>query len=115
MASTNKKNGSSRPPKATVGKTQTITASATLGSTATVVFASSASGAKTLTLPAAAKSAGREVTVVKTGASGTIVIDPAASEQIDGASTFTLTAAKDTATIVCNGTAWYVTAKIIAA
>ena len=114
MASSTKKNGSSQPLKATIGKVQTVTANTTVGATTSLVVASSSSGAKTMTLPAAAVSAGRKITFVKSGASGTIVIDPNASEQVDGASTFTLTAAKDTATIVCDGTAWHVVAKIIA-
>lgn len=70
----------------------------------------------TLTLPAAAVSTGLEYTFVKaTSDAAAITIDANASEVINGATTLaTMDAQYDTATIVCNGTAWYITHKIIA-
>lgn len=114
MASATTKNGSSKPFVPSTGAIQVLTANAALADNTTFVKASSASGAKTLSLPAAARFPGREVTVFKEGGSGTIVIDPNASEQIDGATTLTLAAAKDVVTIISIGTAWVVKSKVIA-
>lgn len=114
MASATTKNGSSKPFVPSTGTIQVLTANAALADNATFVKATSASGAKTLTLPAAARFPGREFTVYKTDGTGTIVIDGNASEQIDGATTLTLAAAKDVVTLISIGTAWVVKSKVIA-
>lgn len=114
MASATTKNGSSKPFVPSTGTIQVLTANAALADNTTFVKATSASGAKTLTLPAAARFPGREVTVYKTDGTGTIVIDGNASEQVDGATTLTLAAAKDVVTLISIGTAWVVKSKAIA-
>lgn len=63
------------------------------------------SGTWTLSLTAAATlGAGFAVAVRNTG-SGTITVDPASTEQVDGATTISL-AAGEAAILVCTGTAW---------
>ena len=70
-----------------------------------------------LNLPAAATAgAGAWCTLVKTGASGALTIEPDGSETIDGAANNNeMDAANDSMTIVCDGSAWYIAAKKIAA
>jgi hypothetical protein len=72
--------------------------------------------ALTVTLPAAADCAGGKLTFKKTSADAqAVTIDGNASETIDGSANFAACdAANDTVTIVCDGSAWYVVAKIIA-
>jgi hypothetical protein len=73
-------------------------------------------GALTLTLPAAASCANGRLTFKKTSAdAAAVTIDGNASETIDGSANFAACdAANDTVTMVCDGTAWYIVAKIIA-
>ncbi len=68
-----------------------------------------------LNLPAAAiAGAGGWCTIVKSGASGVLTIDPNASETIDGAATnVEMDAANDSITIVCDGSGWIIVAKKI--
>ena len=70
----------------------------------------------TLTLPTAASAAGLEYTFFKaTSAASAITIDGAGSETINGAANVaTMDAQYDTITMVSNGTAWFVTHRIIA-
>jgi hypothetical protein len=80
------------------------------------VLVVSNSGTMTLTLPTAASAAGLEFTFIKaTAAAWAITLDGDASETINGATTLaTMDAQYDTITIVSNGTAWFVTHRIIA-
>ena len=73
-------------------------------------------GTMTLTLPTAALAAGLQYTFIKaTSDAAAITLDGAGSETINGATTVaTMDAQYDTITIVSNGTAWYVTHRIIA-
>lgn len=114
MASSGASKGSTPQLKADVGKTETVTADTTVGSTTSTVFASSSSGAKTMTLPLAAKAEGRSIKFVKTGSSGTIVVDGNGSETINGSANFTLTAQYDSVEVTSNGTEWFVTARYLA-
>lgn len=59
-------------------------------------------------LPAATAGDGFVVTIKNTGASGTVTIDGNASETIDGATTLSLPAQNDVATLRCDGTGWHV-------
>jgi hypothetical protein len=72
---------------------------------------------RTLTLPAAATSAGAWYTVVKTSAdAAAVILDGNADETINGAATFAeIDAQYDSATVVCDGTEWWVVSKNIAA
>ena len=65
--------------------------------------------ARVITLPPAADCAGHFLTVVKNGvAAFSVTLDANAAETIDGATTLVLTAtaARDRATIYCDGTTW---------
>jgi len=70
----------------------------------------------TVTLPAAADCAGGKLTFKKTSADAqAVTIDGNASETIDGSANFAACdAANDTVTIVCDGSAWQIVAKVIA-
>ena len=46
------------------------------------------------------------------GAANNVTIDPNGAELIDGAATYTLSALNASAMIQCNGTGWYVLAKV---
>jgi hypothetical protein len=72
--------------------------------------------ARTLTLPAAADCAGRFLTVKKTSAAAfAVTLDGNGAETIDGAATFAAQdAAYDTVTMLSDGTAWHIIAKMIA-
>ena len=70
----------------------------------------------TLTLPAAASSTGLEFTFIKaTSDAAAITIDGNSNETINGSANIaTMDAAYDTISMVCNGTTWYITHKIVA-
>jgi lysophospholipase L1-like esterase len=73
----------------------------------------SASSTLTVTLPAAASNAGRKYTIKKIDdTANTVVVDANASETIDGATTQTLTSQFDAITIQCNGTSWFILARV---
>jgi hypothetical protein len=91
-------------PAATGPRTVTTTTTAAPGD---VLLADATGGAFTVNLPPAA---GRGTIIVKrinTGANA-VTIDASGSEQIDGALTLALTVAEQSATLVSNGTAWFV-------
>ena len=91
-------------------KTRTVTTtSATLGEE-TVVFVDdeTAGGTVTLNLPVAANVSGRLYYIKKLGTTGSIVIDPNASETIDGGATVTILLALNSVTIISNGTSWFI-------
>ena len=67
------------------------------------------SGNTTLNLPAAASSSGVEFLIKKTDSNATTVtLDGNASEEIDGATTFTITEQYASYTIICDGTGWLI-------
>jgi uncharacterized protein YqkB len=81
----------------------------TLDTTYDVVLCNCAGGAITLNLPAVATSEGFEYTIKKIDSSANAVtIDGNASELIDGATTQTINYQWTSATIVCDGSAWYI-------
>lgn len=93
--------------------TTTTLATSDLDST---IFADTQAGAFTVTLPAAASCKGRRLTFVRTG-SGTnaLTIDGNASENVDGSATHAACdAARDTVTIECDGSNWFIVAARIA-
>jgi hypothetical protein len=73
------------------------------------ILADSTSGAITINLPTAAILAGRIFVFKRVNAgANNVVIDPAASETIDGAATYTLSAQWASVTIISNGTNWFI-------
>lgn len=66
-------------------------------------------GTQTVNLPAAASNTGRILQVKKTGATGTVTIDPNASETIDGSTTLVLATQYESVTITCDGSGWSIT------
>jgi hypothetical protein len=87
----------------------TVGGSTTLTSSNSVVLVNT--GTATITLPGAAFAPGRQYTVKKISATaGTITVDGAGSETIDGALTHALTALNEYVTIVSNGTGWFIVA-----
>ena len=95
-------------------KTQASSVTLTVAEAGIITVANTST--MTLVLPAAASSTGLEFTFIKTTSDAQVItIDGNASETINGATTFTsLDAQYDSVTIVCNGSAWYITAKNIA-
>lgn len=87
----------------------TITGSTTLTATQSTVLVNN-SGSVTITLPAASGCSGRIYVIKKvSAASNDVVIDPNASELIDGTSTSkTLTLQWSSVIIQSNGTSWFV-------
>jgi hypothetical protein len=84
----------------------TITGTTTLDATYYVVLCSSGSPF-TVNLPAAASNTGR-VYFIKNINTGTVTIDGNASETIDGATTYSLSAQYQGVLIVSNGTNWFI-------
>lgn len=98
-------------PGATVASRLTLSYTLETGLSATVVSSVTAfsnTGAVTAILPAASAATGRQYIVKKTGSGGTVTVDPAAAETIDGAATFALTAQYETVTLVSNGSNWWI-------
>jgi len=94
---------------ATRGAIRTITATGSIVSGDYAILANSTSGAITINLPTAAILAGRIFVFKRVNAgANNVVIDPAASETIDGAATYTLSAQWASVTIISNGTAWFI-------
>lgn len=74
-----------------------------------VINVDATGGAVTITLPASAHIAGKTYTITKTDGTGNAVtIDGNGSETINGATTKVLAAQYDKATIISNGTGWYI-------
>ncbi|RPH31967.1 MAG: hypothetical protein EHM93_11200 [Bacteroidales bacterium] len=88
-----------------INKISTITEESTLDDTYNIVLCD---GTFTIYLNDVSTNAGRVYTIKNIG-SGTITINPYNSDMIEGASTYTLIANKSVV-IVCNGSAWYITA-----
>ena len=94
---------------ATRGAYRSVTTSGNVVSGDYLIIADATGGAITMTLPPAALVPGR-IYVFKRINSGAnaVVIDPNASETIDGAATYTLSAQWNSVTIMSNGTAWFI-------
>lgn len=86
-----------------------VTASGSVVSGDYLIVADATGGAITMALPPAALVPGRIYAFkrVNSGANA-VVIDPNASETIDGAATYTLSAQWNSVTIMSNGTAWFI-------
>ena len=94
---------------ATRGAIRTITATGSIVSGDYAILANSTSGAITINLPTAAILAGRIFVFKRVNAgANNVVIDPAASETIDGAATYTLSAQWASVTIISDGTNWFI-------
>jgi len=94
---------------ATRGAVRAITATGPIISGDYAILANATSGAITIDLPTAAILPGR-IFVFKRMNSGAnnVVIDPAATETIDGAATYTLSAQWASVMIISNGTNWFI-------
>lgn len=94
---------------ATRGAYRSVTATGNVVSGDYLIIADATGGAITMALPPAALVPGR-IYVFKRINSGAnaVVIDPNASETIDGAATYTLSAQWNSVTIMSNGTAWFI-------
>lgn len=86
------------------GKSGDYTATATDG----VLAVDTTGGNVTITLPAASGNAGLVLTMKKTVAANSLIIDGNGAETIDGAANVTLTAQYDYRTVVCNGSNWLI-------
>jgi len=67
-----------------------------------------ATGNVTINLPAVATNTGRILHIKKIGNSYNVILDGNASEEIDDATTQTMTSQYDSITIMCDGTAWWI-------
>jgi hypothetical protein len=86
---------------------KTTTYSATLADD--VILASTAGGTWTLSLFAASGNSGKVLKIKKTNSEfDALVIDPNASETIDGAGSYTLYTLNEEVTLVCDGSNWVV-------
>jgi hypothetical protein len=63
----------------------------------------------TLTLPLAAESEGRIITVKAVDAGNSVIVDGNGSETVDGAANSDLTTDHNHVTVVCDGAAWHIT------
>lgn len=94
---------------------RTVTGNTTMDADYSMLLVNN-SGTATITLPAAASNTGRKYTVKKvSAASNDVVIDPNASETIDGATTKTLTLQYSSITFESNGANWHVVSSHAAA
>jgi hypothetical protein len=71
------------------------------------ILADATAGAITLNLPAVAGLRGKRLTVTRTSAANSVILDGSGAETIDGAATKSLDTQYATITIVCDGAAWY--------
>ena len=86
-----------------------VTATTTATSADYLILADATLGAVTVNLPAAADNAGLTIIVKKTDASvNAVVLDPNASETIDGAATKSTTTQYARFVVVCDGSTWWV-------
>ena len=94
---------------ATRGAYRSVTATGNVVGGDYLIIADATGGAITMALPPAALVPGRIYAFkrVNSGANA-VVIDPNASETIDGAATYTLSAQWNSVTIMSNGTAWFI-------
>jgi hypothetical protein len=95
------------------GSITTKTANYTATATDYTIVCNNTSGAITITLPAASGCSGRIYNIKKASAAlNNVVIDPNASETIDGAATRTLTVQYEGVLIQSDGSNWFVISKI---
>lgn len=66
--------------------------------------------AQTVTLPAAASNLGRRISIKKTVATGSVIIDPNASELFETATTYTMNLVGECVQAVSDGTKWHIIA-----
>lgn len=92
---------------AVLGNVRSISAADTVLKTDGLIILTG-TGTYTLNLPAASTMSGSTVKFKKTGASGTITLDGNASETIDGATTYAITAQYRSVEIYSDGTNWHV-------
>lgn len=86
-----------------------LNAAATLDATRQTVAVDATAGAITITLPAAASCTGRRYDIKKVDSSANAVtIDGNAAETIDGAATKVLSAQYSAATVISNGSGWWI-------
>lgn len=86
-------------------RARSVNATTTLSSADYVLLCNN-SGAITVNLPATAANAGRVYAIRCVGA-GTVTIDPASGELIDGSANLALGPLAQRAMIVCDGAAWW--------
>lgn len=72
-----------------------------------MLLADPTSGAITVNLPAVASSSERWFWVMNVGTTNAVVLDPNASETVNGASTLSLSSQYDWALLYCDGSVWY--------
>lgn len=89
-----------------INKVTTIAGNTTLSASHNIIISNGTS--VVIALPAASGNTGRTYTIKNINATS-VTIDPNASEQIEGALTYTL-AQNKSVRIVCNGSAWYIIA-----
>jgi len=93
-----------------------VVTTTTMDETETVVAGTGSTTGITLTLPSAATTTGKVYTFKKADAgAGTVIIDGAGAETIDGAATYTMTTQYESVTLVSDGADWMITAEIIRA
>ena len=93
---------------------ESISATDTLDDTNHTVLVNASGGSRTVNLPAASGSTGKIFIIKKTdSSSNNVVIDPNASETIDGSSTFTFNAQYRAVTIQCDGSNWHIISSYI--
>jgi hypothetical protein len=94
----------------TKSSTTSVTATTyTTLSTDSNILADNAAGVAVTLLAAATAGDGYELTIKRTGATGTITIDGDGTETIDGALTATLTTQYESLTLLCDGSNWHIT------
>jgi hypothetical protein len=79
-----------------------------IASTDRFILADDSSNVIALGLPAAALNAGLLVTIKALTGTNDITVDGNASETIDGATTFVMTADNEVLTLLCDGTSWHI-------
>ena len=84
--------------------TETTTSRTAVAFEAVMVDDDTAGGAVTITLPASV--ADDQIIVKKLGTTANVIIDGDSAEEIDGATTFTLTVQYESLTLIADGTGW---------
>lgn len=93
------------------GKARLVTASGPVTAADRIIAADASAGIVTLSLPPVAQ--GAPLTVKKIDATPTnVVLDPAGTDLIDGAASYTLSMSMDAVTIMPGTTAWWIVGKI---
>lgn len=88
---------------------KTVTSNYTATVSDEMIMVDATSGAVTITLAAASGLAGKDYTIKKVDASGnSVIIDPNASESVDGATTKTISSQYTSVSIRCDSANWYI-------